>query len=1030
MFPQTSDEIALNAETRTSLPATSDTAAFPVCGTSVRRGLYGGTLTTYPGPVHGPRGVRMGGCAQDMDVAVAELDHAECTEAQGHRAVISQVDEYQAQQPYHYEPAILGIYRQSALVCLLVGRVGNVRSRILRFSLGADRFRRSVGVLGNLLWIFANLAVCAVGAWENRSGHPVLINQAYSVGIQMLTQNRFTPGSAIETLILLSMLASIRCLVIRFRIYFGNGPVEVRPLDDASGVADLDTHRLDVAFREYLTLPRLYQVTTVPGDPDPDQIIEILRPSAHSGWRQAFAAAYAYAIPRRAFVVSATLRTRNHPLQRYGVLVQVKKLPGFSIELESQWSSSFERALQRAAYAVGAYILPNTRHCRNVPWSEWRGRLLPATLFRDYLRAKAMVNERRYDEALALYQRALLQDANNVGIRYDIGQLCERLRLHPDALRQYLQLANEIFPVRSRNLTVSKGAPRVTEGKADPRRTAHPRWWPERARDPFVIRYRYVVVLGSGSVLAQELCAPDWVELRAWIDAPGEPGQQEDRPARVIELTDIRRLLSQELDDLFPSLADQASAEPGQTLLRLIDADTGRVPASNENGRRRSARRRRPGQVRPDRAVSILGEGKAEPDSEQRRLWAVEKYLLQCALREASALEEDFKHVEWRNHVVRGRRSSLTLTSVRQASLTIRYRLDRLLALSGQAPATSWPHSLAIMQRDLQQVGYIADRSTSWLEHYNAACLYALTLMNSPEKEGNAYQTYAVAAVSALQRALGCGEDVDFARAKRYWLQAGDPDLAGLRNYSCFQAFQSRIYGRPLPAATDIAKYELYLFLRAILEAGARSIEREWRRRISETGRQIPSHEFERWWQQEVQAWELAVRLGRFYRQWQTRRLAVDGLRDWQKLLGKESYPVPYPDLVRTDYLPDFNGYEKSKEKLASTEEIFKFLGRHCGRLEEQTQGRRKTPLDDARSWAEYARYASRAGEIGIDPASITDVFLARASLWAALRHWAYSPSAVHQAAFQTCASRLVPPPRLHLSVKLHWSKWKKPGKA
>jgi hypothetical protein len=985
------------------------------------RALDGGTVTT---PIPSPTSIESNAsvnCPAFMRRKVAVQS-------------LAKADEYQAQHPYRRGPAILGIYRLSGLVCLLVGRVGNVRSQILRFSLGADRFRRSVGVLGNLLWIFANLAVCAVGAWENQSNHPVLINQAYSVGIQMITQNRFTPGSAIETLILLSMLASIRWLVIRFRIYFGNGPVEVRPLDDASGVADLDTHRLDVAFREYLTLPRLYQVTTVPGDPDPDQIIEILRPAAHSGWRQTFAAAYAYAIPRRAFVVSATLRTRNHPLQRYGVSVQVKKLPGFSIELESQWSSSFERALQRAAYAVGAYIIPSTRRCRNVPWSEWRGRLLPATLFRDYQRAKAMVNERRYDEALALYQRALLQDANNVGIRYDIGQLCERLRLHPDALHQYLQLANEIFPVRSQKLTVSKGDPHVTEGKADPRRIAHPRWWPERARDPYVIRYRYVVVLGSGSVLAQELCAPDWVELRAWIDAPGEPGQlnpqHEDRPARVIELTDIRRLLSQELDELFPSLADQASAEPGQTLLKLIGADTKRVPVSNENGRRRSARRRRLGPVRQDRTASILEEGKAEENLEQRRLWAVEKYLLQCALREASALEEDFKHVEWRNHVVRSRRSSLTLTSIRQAGLTIRYRLDRLAALSGQAPVTSWPHSLAMMQKDLQQVGYIADKSTSWLEHYNAACLYALVLMNSPEKEGKAYQAYAVAAVSALQRALGCGEDVDFARAKRYWLQAGDPDLVGLRNYSCFQAFQSRIYGRPLPAATDIAKYELYLFLRAILEAGARSIEREWRRRISDTGRQIPSHEFERWWQQEVQAWELAVRLGRFYRQWQTRRLAVDGLRDWQKLLGKESYPVPYPDLVRTDYLPDFNGYEKSKEKLASTEEIFKFLGRHCGRLEEQTQGGRKTPLDDARSWAEYARHASRAGEIGIDPASIADVFLARASLWAALRHWAYSPSAVHQAAFQTCASRLVPPPRLHPSIQLHWSKRRKPDKA
>jgi Tetratricopeptide repeat len=47
------------------------------------------------------------------------------------------------------------------------------------------------------------------------------------------------------------------------------------------------------------------------------------------------------------------------------------------------------------------------------------------------------VGERRYDEALALYHSALRQDAGNIGMRYDVGQLYERLRLYPDALLVY-----------------------------------------------------------------------------------------------------------------------------------------------------------------------------------------------------------------------------------------------------------------------------------------------------------------------------------------------------------------------------------------------------------------------------------------------------------------------------------------------------------------------------------------------------------------------------------------------------------------
>lgn len=126
-------------------------------------------------------------------------------------------------------------------------------NRKLRIWMDVRIVSRVTAVLLVLLWIGGNLLLCAIGAWKDRSGTPLLIDQAYSLGVQLITQGRFTPGPVIEILVLLSVLAAVRWLFIRIRIFFGTGPVEVRPLDDASGAGDVDTHRLDVTFREYLT---------------------------------------------------------------------------------------------------------------------------------------------------------------------------------------------------------------------------------------------------------------------------------------------------------------------------------------------------------------------------------------------------------------------------------------------------------------------------------------------------------------------------------------------------------------------------------------------------------------------------------------------------------------------------------------------------------------------------------------------------------------------------------------------------------
>lgn len=654
----------------------------------------------------------------------------------------------------------------------------------------------------------------------------------------------------------------------------------------------------------------------------------------------------------------------------YGAAVQVRRLPGLATELETQWSTSFERALQRGAYAAVAHILPQTRACRNVPWYEWRGRVLPTSLFRDYQRAKKMVAERRYDEALDLYHHALIKDANNVDLRYDVGQLYERLGLYPDALHTYLSLVDEIFPVKRPSSSRTDAGQRVV------RRTGRGK------RDALVIWYRYVVVMALGAPLAGELLYPDWEELRVWLSRQSDTGveqQTEERPLRVIELQDLRRLLADRFCEIYPAQTRHTSL--GISLRALLE------------------------------------ESCSETDLKQRRN-ALELCLLKCAESEARTLADAMRWPKLRYFIFR-RPTSLTQTAVREVLVSIQCRLGQV---NGTDDNTSWIRTAAGIEGELRKAKYSPEKSANWLEHYNAACTYALMIRDEPDKDEDpekgklnekARQEGAYAAVSALELALKYGEDIDFLRTKRYWLQAGDPDLAGLRRYNCFRAFETRVYGRPLPATVDIGKYELYLYLRAVLEDAAGHLEREWRKRATYNTRKLAHVAFEDWWSQERHAWELAIRLGRFYRQWQTRKEAVESRRNWIESFGDEVRSVSYPNINLPSYALDIGDFEITRRVLDDTEAIFAYLGYDCGRLMPQ-EGETDTAsiMGKTREWSAYAvRCSQSLSQKDILSNEVIQACEKRAAVWAALRNWALLPSPGHRENFERAVGQLGAPP-------------------
>jgi hypothetical protein len=321
----------------------------------------------------------------------------------------------------------------------------------------------------------------------------------------------------------------------------------------------------------------------------------------------------------------------------------------------------------------------------------------------------------------------------------------------------------------------------------------------------------------------------------------------------------------------------------------------------------------------------------------------------------------------------------------------IRLRLERLAE-----PDAAWlaPEG---MKRRLQQVGYYGDRSVNWLEHYNTACCYALptvTELNTyPRRaeEDLQYDSYAYEAIHALDRAAKHGDRVEFVTSKRYWLEAGDPDLAGLRRYQSFRAFEARVYGHPLPATAELAKYELYRFLRAVVRRAARYLEDEWRKRSRLNPAKVDYAEFEDWWRQELRAWETAIRIGRFYRQWQTRHSALDAIREWAEAQGPDALPIPYPNITRSDYLPDTGEYDLREKMLTETEEIFRFLGTKCGNLTVSESSEPTNAYENTQAWSEYAAESSRLGR-DLTKTVLVTACRARLAAWASLRQWAQSP--------------------------------------
>ncbi len=390
-----------------------------------------------------------------------------------------------------------------------------------------------------------DLAVCvlAVAALLAAALASVPADSSGSLGALSWRLLQVAPFSfvVLPALTLLAVLAVRRW---RLSVHLARpGPIAIPDLCDVTA-EKLPVDQLSALFRARFTHVGLQLPGPMPATSAPTQTIDLLRAATSEKTPWAILASLAdVAWPRYGYTVAATLTTRTR-VPRCGVTVQVAGIPGSGSLLEVSWEDDWERAVEAAAYAAAADILPRTREARRSPWTAWEGVRMTQELVRRYVRAERLSASRRYDEALWHYFRALREDPTNVDLRIQIGLLQEQLGLWLDALETYWAV-----------IAVSD---------------EHRRKALRSERALYLARYRRAILLGFGEKLANQWLTPS--EQRPTKRDGEREALRERLRARVadepawLESFSAHRDAEHALDDVLPASPGAAPEEQEQRL--------------------------------------------------------------------------------------------------------------------------------------------------------------------------------------------------------------------------------------------------------------------------------------------------------------------------------------------------------------------------------------------------------------------------------------------------------------------------------
>lgn len=676
------------------------------------------------------------------------------------------------------------------------------------------------------------------------------------------------------------------------------GSIFVEQFMPGPGTDEADVIRLTAAFRDRLARSHLQSPAAVPALAQQSDFFDVL---AGSGMDPTNPAAVVTGFlrasrPTHAYEVRGSVSHRPDDPKPCGVTIHLERLPGKADPGVTLWDTDWEGAVARAADHATASILPRTRRCRS-PWTAWRGYHLPAGLLNLYERAVEFEEERRFDEALDCYHRALRKDPMNLALRLQVGYLQEKLALFMDALDTYqgiLAVArpgrqghgpNSLADTEDGDRQQARGLALSKPDRSDPQRRFY-RGAERRNRERVLLaaRYRRAILLG-GAELPRQWCKPS----------------SGVSPERETERETLRTRLTPSLAQVFGRALQSEQVEWVTRPVYLPRDRTRRTSKPPRTGRLRkpqAARLRDRVTGRP-RAVTSLHQ--SDPTAvlrEARNREALEELCVFASIHEL---------VELRARLPRARPLKdlpLTPAVVDLSGLCLLQRLKRVQAALNSGPAEE--ADPAALRRAVRQIEGLRG-FRRYEEHYNAACAFSLPLLSDDGVLESSEAGRLVAdAVTRLERAIACS-DSGFVATRRDWLLSDDPDLDGLRTKDDFKHFEA-IY---FPSAIGTCKrpleqhtWELSRYTLDLLSATSRGFAKAWRGRKAGLEPEIEVRALADWCEVEMEAWGLMRDVTRNHRHWQTRVRLIAFARRLSTRADFDAPTVAFPRFAEQDAPP------------------------------------------------------------------------------------------------------------------------------
>lgn len=684
------------------------------------------------------------------------------------------------------------------------------------------------------------------------------------------------------------------------------GPIEVSTFTDTAAAPATATEGPDVTssaktsnravectalFQSHLATSRLYSTTAVPGAVAASEFLRAVE-SAGEAAKGLWHAATRFAClisPRVAYRVTASM-VDGGPGRPCVLVVELTRMPARSATPLIVRDSTWAGAVEHAAQAVIALVLPRTRQCKRPPWNDWRGLRLPTSLFSLYLKAQQLQAGRRYDEALLALYDAVKEDPANLYLRLDVAQMQERLDMYMDALLTYDDIIS-VASASDRRLrgwwSRSNGAQSGDVQSEDAQPGGMQPRGRRRARlEPvlLVARYRHALLLGLSEQLASQ-----WWHREEKCTNMAHWSERELRRAQL--RCTIRSRMNRYIDYLGDSICTNSRK---WYIKDFLETQSNVMTKVDRAERSRIARIffAKASQYEIERLVEdyrwrirwvLRGRHDLNRILPQRSLRVC---LAWAPLRQSMALHAT------------GESANRSAVSVYRPDESV--RLDGLTAVFTDA---GWPPCVKELKKVVSGVLGRRGKLRSWHDHYNAACVFALALLPVEvllkDQEGQWYpadEPAASLAVNELRNAVACSDSGYLAR-QREWIVAEDPDLSVLRATRVFREFEEGVFGsfRLSPhRGTMVHVWEQVAYMATIVHKAALRIEELWHARADGASAENV-HLLQQWLKEDADAWRWAERVANNYRDWSTRARLLARLGGWPDVQGESAMDVCYP---------------------------------------------------------------------------------------------------------------------------------------